>query len=101
MVILQVHIHVLPEHLEAFKQATIVNASSSVREPGVARFDFHQVIDDPTRFLLIEVYKNREAVAAHKETAHYHAWSEKVEPWLAEPRTRVMCHNLFPDDQGW
>jgi quinol monooxygenase YgiN len=101
MVILQVHIHVLPEHLEAFKQATIVNASNSVREPGIARFDFMQVMDDPTRFILIEVYRSREAVAAHKETAHYHAWAEKVEPWLAEPRTRVMCQTIFPDDQGW
>jgi quinol monooxygenase YgiN len=101
MVILQVHIHVLPEHLEAFKQATIVNATNSRREPGVARFDFIQVIDDPTRFILIEVYRDRDAVAAHKQTAHYAVWAEKVEPWLAEPRTRVLGHNIDPDDRGW
>ena len=101
MIILHVHVHVLPEHIEAFKQATIVNASNSVREPGVARFDVVQVVDDPTRFILVEAYRSREAVAAHQETAHYHAWAEKVEPWLAEPRTRVLSHNIFPEDEGW
>lgn len=101
MLIVHVHIHVLPEHLEAFKQATIVNASNSVKESGIARFDVLQVVDDPTRFVLIEVYRTREAPVSHKETAHYHAWVEKVTPWLAEPRTRVFYDNIFPDDQGW
>jgi quinol monooxygenase YgiN len=101
MFILHVHIHVLPEHLEAFKQATIINASNSVTEPGIARFDFVQCVDDPTRFGLVEVYRDRAAVDAHKLTAHYAEWAEKVTPWLAEPRTRVFYENVFPDDQGW
>jgi (4S)-4-hydroxy-5-phosphonooxypentane-2,3-dione isomerase len=101
MFILHVHIHVLPEHLEAFKQATIVNATNSRKEPGVARFDFLQVLDDPTRFGLVEVYRDRAAVDAHKQTAHYAEWVQKVEPWLAEPRTRVFYENIDPADQGW
>ena len=101
MFIMHVHISVKPEHLEEFKQATIINASNSVKEPGIARFDFVQVTDDPTRFVLVEVYRTREDTAKHKETAHYHAWAEKVTPWLAEPRTRVQYHNVFPDDEGW
>jgi (4S)-4-hydroxy-5-phosphonooxypentane-2,3-dione isomerase len=101
MFILNVHIHVLPEHLEAFKQATIINASNSVKEPGVVRFDFMQSVDDPTVFGLYEVYRDRAAVAAHKETAHYKAWADKVEGWLSEPRTRVFYENIFPDNQGW
>jgi len=101
MFIMHVHIHVKPEHLEEFKQATIINAANSVKEPGIARFDFAQVADDPTRFVLVEVYRSREDTTKHKETAHYNAWAEKVTPWLAEPRTRVFFHNIFPDDQGW
>jgi len=101
MFILNVHIHVLPEHLEAFKQATILNATNSVKEPGVVRFDFMQSVDDPTVFGLYEVYRDREAIAAHKETAHYKAWVEKVENWFAEPRTRVFYESIFPDHQGW
>jgi quinol monooxygenase YgiN len=101
MFILHVHIHVLPEHLEAFKQATIVNATNSRKEPGVVRFDFLQVADDPTRFGLYEVYRTRADVDAHKQTAHYNVWAEKVTPWLAEPRTRVFYENLDPADESF
>ncbi len=71
MQIVLVHVHVKPEFVEAFKQASIENASSSVKEPGIARFDVIQQADDPTRFILVEIYKTAEAQAAHKETAHY------------------------------
>ncbi len=101
MLIVHVHVHVLPEFIEEFKQATVVNAAASLREPGIARFDVLQVADDPTRFVLAEVYRDRPATLAHKETAHYLAWAEKVTPMLAEPRTRVWFDSVYPDDQGW
>ena len=101
MFILNVHIHVLPEHLEAFKQATIVNATNSRREAGVARFDVLQCVDDPTRFALYEVYRDRAAIDAHKQTTHYAQWAEKVTPWLAEPRTRVFYENIDPIDASF
>src|SRR5262249_26771138 len=66
MFILHVHIKVKPEHIEEFKQVTIANASNSVKEPGVARFDFIQQDDDPTRFMLIEVYHSEDAIAKHR-----------------------------------
>ena len=89
MFILNVHIHVLPDHLEKFKQATIVNATNSRKEPGVVRFDVLQAAEDPTRFALYEVYRDRAAVDAHKQTAHYAEWNEKVAPWLAESEGRA------------
>ena len=101
MQILQVQIHVLPEHLEAFKQATFENGPNSRQEPGIARFDVLQLADDPTRFLLVEIYRNADAPAKHKETAHYLAWIEKVTPMLAEPRTRLWYTNLDPGDEAF
>ncbi len=101
MHIVHVFIHVKAEKLEEFKQATEANASSSIREPGIARFDFLQQADDPTRFLLVEVYRTPEDASKHKETAHYNRWREIVEPLLAEPRTRSAYRNLFPGDAGW
>lgn len=101
MLIVCVHIHVKPEHVEEFKAATIINATNSVKEPGIARFDFIQQEDDPTRFVLVEVYRNLEATVKHKETAHYLAWAETVQDWFAEPRTRVRYSNVFPPDEGW
>lgn len=101
MLILHVHIRVKPDQVEAFKQATIENASNSVREAGIARFDFIQQADDATRFELVEVYRDEAATARHKETAHYHAWVAKVTDMLAEPRTRTWYTNVYPGDQGW
>ena len=96
-----VHVHVKPEHIEAFRLATIENAANSVQEPGVARFDVVQQAGDPTRFVLLEAYRDTEATTRHKATAHYHAWAEKVADMLAEPRSRVVYANIYPAGQGW
>ncbi len=101
MIIMHVHAHVKPERVEEFKQATIENASNSVKEEGIARFDVVQSPEDPSRFVLVEVYRYERAMAAHKTTAHYHAWVEKVNDMFAEPRTRTLYRNVFPEDQGW
>lgn len=101
MNIVLVHVHVRPEFVEAFKQASVENASNSVREAGIARFDVIQQADDPTRFILVEVYKSTEASAAHKETAHYLKWRDTVAEMMAEPRQGVKYSNVFPDDGRW
>lgn len=100
MLVVHVHVHVKPECVEAFQQATVENARQSVREPGIARFDVVQQTDDPTRFVLVEVYRTAAAPAAHKETAHYARWRDAVAPMMAEPRTSVKFANVFPEDAG-
>ena len=101
MLILQVHIQVKPEHLDAFRAATIENARNSAQEPGIARFDFLENPDDPTRFSLWEVYRTEEAVASHKLTPHYAKWVETVADMFAEPRTRTWYKSVFPADEAW
>ena len=101
MYIVHVHIHVKPEFIEAFRIASLENARNSLHEPGIARFDVIQQIDDPTHFELIEVYRTSDDPARHKETAHYNKWRELAEPMLAGPRTRTLYNNVFPTDQGW
>lgn len=101
MFIVQVFIHVKAEHVEAFKQATVENATHSMEEPGIARFDLLQQRDDATRFTLVEVYHTPQDPARHKETAHYQRWRETVADMMAEPRTGVEYENVFPDDRGW
>ena len=101
MFIVHVFCRVKSEQVEAFKAACVDNARNSVREPGIARFDVIQQEDDPTCFVLVEVYRTRDDPAKHKETAHYAAWAETVKDWLAEPRTRQIYANIFPDDAGW
>jgi quinol monooxygenase YgiN len=101
MLIVHVHAHVRPELVDAFKEATVKNARNSVKEPGVARFDVIQQSDDPSRFLLVEVYRTAEAPSAHKQTAHYQTWRDKVAGMMAEPRASVKYANIFPDEAGW
>jgi quinol monooxygenase YgiN len=101
MQIVLVHVHVKPEFVEAFKQASLENASNSLQEPGIARFDVLQQADDPTRFILVEAYRTAEAPAAHKETAHYLKWRDTVAGMMAEPRQGVKYGNVFPDDGKW
>ena len=101
MLVVHVQIRVKPESVEAFKQATIANGRESLKEPGIARFDFVQQQDDATRFVLVEVYRTAEAPAAHRETKHYLTWRDAVAPMMAEPRSRMEFANVFPDDTGW
>jgi autoinducer 2-degrading protein len=101
MHIVHVYIHVKPEHLDAFREATIENARNSIKEPGIARFDFIQQKEDPTRFVLVEVYRSEEDNARHRETAHYARWRETVADMLVEPRTRDIYTNIYPDEAGW
>lgn len=100
MHIVHVHVRVKPEFVDAFKQATIENAQNSVKEPGIARFDVLQQADDPTRFVLVEVYRTPADPAQHKETAHYKAWRDQAEAMMPEPRTRAIYSNVFPPDEG-
>lgn len=101
MFIVCVHVHVKSDCVEAFKQASMENARNSVNEPGIARFDVIQQQDDPTRFVLVEVYRTPDDPAKHKETEHYKTWRDTVESMMAEPRSAVKYDNVWPDEAGW
>lgn len=101
MLIVHVFVHVKSEIVEKFKVATIENARHSLREPGVARFDVIQQQEDPTRFVLVEVYRSAKDPARHKETAHYQKWRDAVADMMADPRNSIKYTNIFPDEQGW
>ena len=99
--IVHVFVHVKEGREEAFKAATIENARNSVQEPGVARFDVVQQLDDSTRFVLVEAYRTEADAGRHKETAHYKVWRDTVADMMAEARSSVKYDNVFPDAEGW
>lgn len=101
MLIVHVHVRVKSGTEETFRSATLENARNSVEEPGVVRFDVLQQEDDPTRFMLLEIYRTPDDPAHHKQTAHYAAWRDTVEPMMAEPRRSVRFRALFPAAEGW
>ncbi|MEN6427993.1 MAG: antibiotic biosynthesis monooxygenase [Phycisphaerales bacterium] len=101
MLIVHVFVHVKPDQVDAFRAATVANATESVRETGIARFDVIQQQEDPTRFVLVEVYRTASDPARHKETTHYQKWRDTVEGMMAEPRTSVKYNSVFPAQDGW
>jgi autoinducer 2-degrading protein len=101
MLIVHVFVQVKPEFIEQFKEATIANHRGSIKEPGIARFDVIQQQDDPTKFVLVEVYRTPEDTVKHKETEHYKKWRDTVEKMMAVPRTSIKYTNVAPDEKGW
>jgi len=101
MLVALVQVHVKPESVDAFRAASLENAQNSIMEPGVVRFDFMQQENDPTRFVLIEVFRSPEAQAAHRETPHYKKWRDVVESMMAEPRVGIRHIPIFPDADKW
>jgi autoinducer 2-degrading protein len=98
MHIVHVHVHVKPDHVDAFRAATVANARGSVQEAGCVRFDVMQSAEDPVRFVLVEIYRTERDAAAHKETAHYKTWRDTVADMMAEPRRGQRYLGVFPDD---
>jgi (4S)-4-hydroxy-5-phosphonooxypentane-2,3-dione isomerase len=101
MLIVHVHVQVKPECIAAFQAATRTNARLSLLEQGVLRFDVLQQADDPAKFVLVEIYRDAAAAAAHKETAHYPVWRDAVASMMAAPRASVKFTKVYPDDGSW
>jgi quinol monooxygenase YgiN len=101
MFIVHVQVQIKPGCEEAFIAATLLNAQSSVQEPGIARFDVLRDATDPLHFTLLEVYRDADAVVSHKGTEHYGVWRDTVADMMATPRVSVKYENLFPADGGW
>jgi quinol monooxygenase YgiN len=100
MYIIHVQIHVKPAEVEAFATATMANAKASLEEPGIIRFDVIQQLEDPTRFMLVEVYREVEDHGRHRQTGHYARWAQTVEPMMAEARTAIKYRNLHPVEES-
>lgn len=96
MIVTCVYVHVKPESVARFIEASTINHIASVHETGNIRFDFLQHAEDPARFMLYEAYESEASAAAHKNTPHYLKWKETVQDMMAEPRQGVKYNILQP-----
>ena len=101
LLVVHVDIAVLPDQVEAFLAATMANAAASRDEPGVRRFDVLTDRNDPGHVVLVEIYRDDAAAAAHKDTAHYQRWRDTVAVMMARPRQATRYVNTSPDDPDW
>jgi autoinducer 2-degrading protein len=75
MHIVLVQVTVRPDMLAEFERALLHNARESVaHDAGCLRFDVSQHVDDPTRWVLYEVYATPAAHALHRESSHFLAY---------------------------
>ena len=99
MIVTCVYVHVKPDEIDSFIDATVVNHLESVREPGNLRFDLIQEAENPSHFMIYEAYESEEAAANHKNTGHYLKWRDIVKDYMAEPRQGVKYNIIEPNDR--
>ncbi len=97
MIIAHIYVQVNADHLETFIAAITENARQSVQEPGILRFDVMQQADDPTKFVFVEIYEGDDAVAAHRDSAHFKAYREAAGD-LIVAREVVRYNTIFPSE---
>jgi quinol monooxygenase YgiN len=94
--------YVNEKDVDAFKDAMRENQEHSIQEPGILRFDVLQSADDPTEFLLYEVYTSEQAAEDHKKTPHYNKWKETAAPMMVGDRVRKSYSVVAPtSEEAW
>jgi len=98
MYVVCVTVHVKPDKLQSFIEATLDNARNTRREVSNIRFDVLQAEEEPSRFMLYEVYRTKEDFARHQQTEHYLRWKQTVADWMAQPRQGIRHRSVFFGD---
>ena len=97
MLALLVSVKVKPEMRTKFLEAIEDDAVCSARdEPGCLRFDVLQDQADPNHFFFYEVYRDDQALEAHRAAPHYARWRQVATDVLAEPTQATRCATVFP-----
>ena len=96
-----VSVDVTPGDEEDFASESIANALASVEEPENCRFDVLRAVEDPSKFLLVEIYATAAGPVAHKETDHYAQWRENVQDMMATPRSARKYVPVYPWPGLW
>ena len=99
MIVTCVYVHVKPEKVSGFIDATVENHFESVKESGNLRFDLIQQADDPCHFMIYEAYESEAAAANHKTTGHYLRWRDIVQDYMYEPRQGIKYNIIEPKEK--
>ncbi|WP_049562621.1 putative quinol monooxygenase [Nonomuraea sp. SBT364] len=92
MFVVIVHLRARPDRLGTFLTGIEANARATRREPGCLRIDVVRADEDPHRFILYEIYRDRTAFfTEHRSAAHYAAWRQIAEECVTEHRN-TFCH---------
>ncbi len=60
------------------------------KEQGALQYDLHRDVQEPRRFVFVERWESREALAAHAQSAHITAYRKAVADWVEHAEVRVV-----------
>lgn len=101
MIIMNVFLRIKPERVNDFIAATLQNGNLTTQEPGNIRFELIQQTDDPTRFILTEIYRTQADMDAHFQSQHFQEWRAAVNDAFAEPGYSATYTPHFPSPSAW
>jgi quinol monooxygenase YgiN len=82
-----------------FQEKMTVQAKRCLaNEPGCLQFDVVQDPKNPTRFVMLEVYKDDAAIKAHQETQHFKDFRPVVGELVADRKVEVF--NMVSDGKA-
>jgi autoinducer 2-degrading protein len=85
-----VDIDVVPGQVDAYLAALKENGAASVKEPGCHEFDITVAQKDPNHVLIVEVYDDAAAAAAHRETDHFKKYAAATKDMVAKRELRIF-----------
>ena len=91
MIVQSIHFTFAPDDAQKAEEFLGRLRDASVKEPGVLRFEVGRSEDEPNVFALWEVYRDEEAVDAHRASEHFQRlFVEGVKPLLKERDVRTV-----------
>jgi (4S)-4-hydroxy-5-phosphonooxypentane-2,3-dione isomerase len=96
MLTVMVSFKVKSADIPAFIEATLEDARTSLKDPGVVQMDLLQASDDAAHLALHEVFESRAVGLQHLEMAHFKQWQSTVMPLQVEPPHAVAYEHVLP-----
>ena len=81
---------------DKFKEAMTAQAKRCLaNEPGCLQFDVVQDPKSPTRFVMLEIYKDDAAIQAHQDSQHFKDFRPVVGDLIADRKIEIL--NMVSD----
>ena len=85
MIIIHAFIKVKPESKQQFLRAADKVMEGSKAEEGNISYHLYEDVKDPSTFVMVEEWKDKDATTFHRETEHYKAFGKEIKEHLAKP----------------
>ena len=90
-----IKVEIKPDRVGDFLKAMKIDADGSNKEPGCIRFDVHKDAEKENVFYMYEIYKDLDALLAHRETDHFEAWVDFKKSGGVENQTLIKLNGLW------